>query len=1331
MNSKSKQSDESSSDATLTSGSSGNDSSGNDSSGNDSSGSDSTGSEAFPPFVELVRPQSTARSAPPDAVSKDLLRMASESSQGDRRGRLESRSPVLDRLGPWKIEREIGRGGMGIVFAAIHEQTQARAALKFLPSTGGVDARRLERFRHEAEIIQRLAHPNIVRLQSIEHIDGHHFLVMQLIDGVSLDRVVGSISSHHSSSARTAIGARTDSPKPPVSNSAAADEWLNEKLFGSGRDRFRYIARLIQQAAQALSYAHSQRVIHRDMKPSNLLVDRDDELWITDFGLAQVQGEQGLTATGDLLGTLRYMSPEQAMASRVPVDHRTDVYSLGATLYELLGGQAPFRADDRKELLRQVLFDEPQPLHRVDEAIPVSLQIIVGKAMRKDPRSRYSTAGEMADDLVRFLSDAPIQARRPSRLEPLLRWSRRNVALTISMLIVATLLIVLSVGQLVYSELDERHERTVRLLKRTEAAEQESFAFATLRDVARYRQTGLSGLQSQMERLQIETELLSQDVKTELRNEWLSCLARADWDFDRSFPRDSDVIAVSPADLVIAEAIGEKSSPCIRIRALQVQIPRFEVTSDPIGFPVAAMWFSRGGKFVTATDLNGFWQIIRVSDGRRMFEIAQLARGCDVCDATGQIVFWHYSPVVMLGVMNGETTTPALQTLPIAAQARLVRLSPDGRSMAILEEQGLAVLKLMSITGNMKWQHPAGRAMTVAWSSDSRYLAIPNQSETIIVREAGSARIVSTLTGVHDIVSGIEWDPTGNYLLTTAWNGETLIRHAWTDRVLVRSHQKLDAIGFSHDGRRIGWSFDNLDPVEGRRFIRIASWSPGMVNELPWDSGDGLERPTGVNFHGESRFAVVTAPFGLQLLDLETGMALQRIPTESVMDASFSETGEELIVLTRTSAVHWPVKSSSSKDRIAIALGPPRTVLMPTAQTGVLTHHGQRAVLRTSAAPDRLTAVRTADGVADDVTSESAPGLDVEVAGAYLLRRGWHSSESEVSDPDSLRRLAMINVGGGSNQAASADGQHFVSSSREQLTFWNTTTWEVNGSLRLDAPVVGARPEFHPSESLAAVRLMASRLGLIDLKSRQVIARIDELREFWASGSKFSPDGRYLVELSTQPSSVRVWRIAELRAKLQQQGLNWSDSRRFETLDQNSTELLPSNAITNKQIPDLILTVSGADQIANYSAERLKSALQRLAAEPENSSLQNLAAWRLMLAPLELRNNPEALTLSRRACLVMPDHPALRNTLGLACFRNGLFAEAEQLILKNLSASIPEDLTLDLIVLSMIAVKQNQLTAAESYRVWAERNFLSHPPSDENDLADVKTLFEERQRVGL
>ena len=207
-------------------------------------------------------------------------------------------------------------------------------------------------------------------------------------------------------------------------------------------------------------------VIHRDVKPSNLLVDAGERLWVTDFGLARFQNDSTLTATGDLLGTLRYMSPEQAQARRVVVDHRTDIYSLGVTLYELLTLCPAYEGSDRRELLRRIIEEEPRRPRLLTPAVPIDLETIVLKAMAKDPGERYSSARGLAEDLGRFLEGRTIRARRATLLDRAAKWSRRHrrvVATAVGILVLAAAGLALGAA-LLTQQRDEARQQSAELM---------------------------------------------------------------------------------------------------------------------------------------------------------------------------------------------------------------------------------------------------------------------------------------------------------------------------------------------------------------------------------------------------------------------------------------------------------------------------------------------------------------------------------------------------------------------------------------------------------------------------------------------------------------------------------------------------------------------------------------------------------------------------------------------------------------------------------------------------------------------------------------------------
>ncbi|MBP7937623.1 MAG: protein kinase [Phycisphaerae bacterium] len=406
-------------------------------------------------------------------------------------------------LGDYQLIREIGRGGMGVVYEAEQASLGRRVALKVLSFAAVLDTRQLQRFRNEAQAAAQLQHTHIVPVYSVGCERGVHYYAMQYIDGLPLSAVIRELRSHAGLPASDAGGPtnampsmssnRTDGDtalnSPPFSGSSAvsvrpAGEAGASSLVSlasqssmEGRAFFQAVARLAIQAAEALQHAHERGVIHRDIKPSNLLLDSGGHLWIADFGLAIVQNDAGLTMTGDLVGTLRYMSPEQALGQRASVDHRADIYSLGMTLYELLALEPAFDGTDRQALLRRIATEEPRPLRRARHAVPKELETIVAKAIAKNREDRYATAQELSDDLRRFLDDRPIKAKPPGILDLVSKWSRRHwagVAAAVALLL--TVVVGLSIGTVLIAR-----ERAEAVRQRDAAEGQRRLAESNLR----------------------------------------------------------------------------------------------------------------------------------------------------------------------------------------------------------------------------------------------------------------------------------------------------------------------------------------------------------------------------------------------------------------------------------------------------------------------------------------------------------------------------------------------------------------------------------------------------------------------------------------------------------------------------------------------------------------------------------------------------------------------------------------------------------------------------------------------------------------------------------
>lgn len=346
----------------------------------------------------------------------------------------------LSLIGDFEIQEELGRGGMGVVYRARQLSLNRIVALKVLSAAGLQDERAIERFKKEAQAAARLHHTNIVPIYAQGCEQGYFYYAMELVEGRSLDRAIRDDDpflrkSHTIFPGRSAASAI-------VQAAGHAEAGISQTRRTSSPRDFKRIARMIAEVADALQHAHDQGIVHRDIKPQNLMLGADDRLHITDFGLARILDEQGLTLSAEMVGTPAYMAPEQIRGGRT-VDARADIYSLGVTLYELLTKTRPFSADNYEGLMDQVLRKEPRPPRRFAPAVPPDLETICLRAMEKEPARRFSSAADMGRDLRRYAEDFPIASRRVGPLGRMARWVRRNRALA-SALAAAVLVAVLA-----------------------------------------------------------------------------------------------------------------------------------------------------------------------------------------------------------------------------------------------------------------------------------------------------------------------------------------------------------------------------------------------------------------------------------------------------------------------------------------------------------------------------------------------------------------------------------------------------------------------------------------------------------------------------------------------------------------------------------------------------------------------------------------------------------------------------------------------------------------------------------------------------------------------
>lgn len=358
---------------------------------------------------------------------KDRLDQVGTGSETGRELHSKPESDTFPKIPGYELIEIIGHGGMGIVYRARQVQLRRDVAIKILPSIfTSANPSIVERFKREAAAAAKLRHKNIVPVYDFGRCDECYYYAMQLVEGIPLSLLVESL-------ARRALGAKGEHTSASTEHRTRTDQGVAHDLPFLSYDElpfrrryFQLIARWMGDVADALQLAHEHGLIHRDIKPGNLLVSQDGEIMIADFGLVMSDQDATLTKIGSVMGTLRFLSPEQALGHRVPMDHRTDIYALGATIYELLTLRPMFEAEDDKQMLAAVLGGEPTAPRKLNPAVPLDLETICLKAIQKRPSARYASARDLADDLQAFLRGTSISARPPSFILRARRFADRH-----------------------------------------------------------------------------------------------------------------------------------------------------------------------------------------------------------------------------------------------------------------------------------------------------------------------------------------------------------------------------------------------------------------------------------------------------------------------------------------------------------------------------------------------------------------------------------------------------------------------------------------------------------------------------------------------------------------------------------------------------------------------------------------------------------------------------------------------------------------------------------------------------------------------------------------
>jgi eukaryotic-like serine/threonine-protein kinase len=757
------------------------------------------------------------------------------------------------QLGDFRLIRELGHGGMGTVYEAEQLSMGRHVALKVLPFAALVDEKSLQRFRNEVRAAAALDHPHIVSVYSVGEERGVHFYAMQLIRGRTLADLIAELRVRQGERAAKEIVALASDRAPMIDSATSASPSTKPDKQArlstaadsrQAREFYRTAARLGIEAAEALRHAHDQGVMHRDIKPGNLMLDGDAKLYVTDFGLARIEADAGLTMTGDLLGTLRYMAPEQALAKRVVIDHRADVYSLGATLYELLTLQPAFAETDRGELLKQIAFYEPRSLRKLDRWIPIELETIVLKAMAKQPDDRYQSAQQLADDLHAFLEHRPIKAKPSTLANRVSKWSRRHVVAAWSALAVLSLLAVILAGStaLVASAWKETQRSAASLQTELLTARRNLYRA----NVQTANQELAEGHVAEVDRLL--DEFLPKPGQQDLRGwEWYYLKSLCDTE-----ERSDRGKLISGTNASINPFVFDRNGASLIVR-------KFNSPDIVLSLPA-----SKAEYFVASPD------------GRLL-----------ACCAGG----WF-------------SQRTAIEVWDLAAHVRQAQIefdmgitavawAPDGRRLAISQP---------AIRGNPEqvnvWGATNGEKLvrlvgsegigpsSLAWSPDGAYVAVGGNPKDVAICSATTGKLVRRLDAQKQMIESIAFSPDGRLLASGSWD-QTI--HIWTVETGTLEHKFIAHNGYVN---ALSWSADGSLLASGGGDSVTKIWDTST-----WELTNALighrDQVTDLDWI-DSKSLITGGSDGSKSWDVQKKQGFTLIPTNTSAH-SWTATGRQLV----------------------------------------------------------------------------------------------------------------------------------------------------------------------------------------------------------------------------------------------------------------------------------------------------------------------------------------------------------------------------------------------------------------------------------------------------
>lgn len=1017
-------------------------------------------------------------------------------------------SPAAKTFSHFELLDELGRGGMGVVYRARDLNTERIVALKVLQSHHLDVPDLVQRFRSEVRAVSSLDHPYVLPIHEVGEHQSVPFFSMKLTTGGSLAHCIGT-------------------------------------YLGRPKDA----AQLLAKVARGVQHAHERGILHRDLKPGNILLDAAGEPYVCDFGLAKwIEDDQKLTVTAAVLGTPHYIAPEQAIGSKA-LTTAVDIYSLGAILYELLTGRPPFVGGTVLETLVASQDKSPDRPSSIAKNVPADLETICLKALEHNPSQRYATAGAFADDLENYVAGRPITARPVNAAEQLWRWAKRNPLPALLVTALLGTVITIAIGSTV-AALRIDQERRLAVSAKKEAVESENRSredlFQSLLAQAKAsRLTGQAG--QRIDALSALQKAAKIHSTLELRNEATAALSLLDMRIRDSWPIRAHA-ALQPVAFDASHQSLAMADPngCISIYNIAKRAKTASLEAVYAGS--AQMIRHSGSRYLVARYAGDIVVLYDILNGTQVMKYIERPTRAPRPWLAFDCAFSNDESILALARPGGGATIHETSTgreiakIPSTIEPICLAFDREGKTLAIsgYNEQTIEIWSCREPSPRLlhEVEIPA-RIRHIAWNPNREEIAVGCWDFNIYLVATLDGKIRGRLSGHRQDVTQVEYNHRGDLLASTSrdktirlWDLKTN-----TEQVVLSGMGSEPALGFSKNDETLSAT----DFRSSIAIIEIVGLDRPCVVISPSGPADVATLVASVDFSPDSRKIITSTYRALDLWDASEGKHLATFPTDATeKSASFEADENHLLVCSRKSApTRYKLRPTGSTWSIEKEHIYPSSI--GAIQGSLNTASGLVCVTNSSSGEAQAFNPKS-DAIVYSFPSK--PGVwDMVLAKdrkwAALSFSGTGATSVSILSPANGQLITQLDTGAAGTMYLSDDGSMLISTGDLGAIAWNTMTWTPQFKLPRYAAEEALTAAFSPTDEILAIAT-GQLIHLFSAKNGHPIGTLET--KTLASHQyriRFSPSGQYLAAQGAE-NSLRIWDLHQLRRQLTRYGLEWS-----------------------------------------------------------------------------------------------------------------------------------------------------------------------------------------------